>query len=75
MSQENVEQLRVSVEDFLAGTSEFDREDMLSKLAEGWNPEIELDASESSVLDLSGVYRERQRAGDDTPGRVSQWRP
>ena len=30
---------------------------MLSKLAEGWDPEIELDGSESPVLDLSGVYR------------------
>jgi hypothetical protein len=57
MSQENVEQLRVSIERFLAGTSELDREDMLTKLAEGWDPDIELDASETPVLDISGVYR------------------
>ena len=57
MSQENVEQLRVSIEVFLAGTSEFDREDMLSKLAEGLDPEIELDASDAPVLDINGVYR------------------
>jgi len=57
MSQENVELLRASIEDFLAGTSEFDREDMLTKIAEGWDPEIELDASEAPVLDISGVYR------------------
>ncbi len=35
MSQENVEILRALIEVFLAGTSESDREDMLSKLAEG----------------------------------------
>jgi hypothetical protein len=57
MSQENVELWRVSIEDFLAGTSEFDREGMLTKIAELWDPEFELDASEGSVLDISGVYR------------------
>jgi hypothetical protein len=57
MSQENVELLRASIGDFLAGTSESDREDMLTKIAEGWDPEIELDASEAPVLDISGVYR------------------
>jgi hypothetical protein len=59
MSQENVEQLRASLETFLAGTSESTREDMLSRSAEGWDPEIELDASEAPVLDVSGVYRGR----------------
>jgi SnoaL-like protein len=57
MSQENVETLRGAVENFLAGTGEFDREEMLSRLAEGWDPEIELDSSEAPVLDVSGVYR------------------
>src|SRR2546429_9676864 len=57
MSQENVELLRASIGDFLAGTSESDREDMLTKIAEGWDPEIDLDASEAPVLDISGVYR------------------
>ena len=57
MSQENVEILRVLVEDFLAGTSESDREDTLSKGAERWDPDIELDASDSPVLDINGVYR------------------
>jgi hypothetical protein len=57
MSQENVELWRMSIEDFLAGTSEFDREGMLTKLAELLDPEFELDASESPVLDLNGVYR------------------
>ena len=57
MSQENVEQLRAGIELFLAGTSELDREEMLGKLGDLWDPEIELDASESPVLDLNGVYR------------------
>jgi hypothetical protein len=57
MSQENVEILRVAIEDFLAGTSESDREDMLRKLAGVWDAEIELDASDTPVLDISGVYR------------------
>ena len=30
---------------------------MLSKLAEGWDPDIELDASDAPVLDINGVYR------------------
>ena len=59
MSQENVEQLRAGIETFLAGTSESAREDTLSRSAEGWDPEIELDASETPVLDISGVYRGR----------------
>ena len=57
MSQETVEQLRANVESFLAGTSESAREDMLAGQAEGWDPEIELDASEAPVLDIAGVYR------------------
>jgi SnoaL-like domain len=57
MSRENVEQLRAGIESFLAGTSESAREDMLTRAAERWDPEIELDASETPVLDISGVYR------------------
>jgi len=59
VSQENVELLRAGIENFLAGTSESAREDMLSRGAEGWDPDIELDASETPVLDVSGVYRGR----------------
>jgi SnoaL-like domain len=59
MSQENVEILRAGLESFLAGTSESAREDMLGGQAEGWDPEIELDASEAPVLDIAGVYRGR----------------
>ena len=57
MSQENVEIVRRLTEAFRAGTSESDREGMLTKSAELWNPEIELDTSELPVLDISGVSR------------------
>jgi hypothetical protein len=57
MSQENVERLRAGIELFLAGTGELQREEMLRKLGELWDPEIEVDASESPVLDLNGIYR------------------
>jgi ketosteroid isomerase-like protein len=57
MSQENVELLRAHVEAFRAGTSESDREGMLTKNAERWDPDIELDASEAPMPDISGVYR------------------
>jgi SnoaL-like domain len=57
MSQENVALLRAGIETFLAGTSESAREDMLSEAAEGWDPEIELDASGTPVLDIGEVYR------------------
>jgi hypothetical protein len=59
VSRENVELARTDLESFLAGTSESAREDMLSGQAERWYHEIELDASESPVLDLGGVYRGR----------------
>ena len=54
-----MEQLRAGIEGFLAGTSESAREDMLSRSAERWDPDIELDALETPVLDISGVYRGR----------------
>jgi len=57
VSQENVEIVRASVEEFLAGTRERDRGSMLTKNAEVWDPKIELDTSEGPVLDLTGVYR------------------
>jgi hypothetical protein len=57
MSQENVELSRAAIEAFRAGTSESDREDMLTKIADLWDPDIEMDTSELPVLDVSGVYR------------------
>ena len=57
MSQENVELFRAQTEDIWSGASEFDPEATISKLAETWDPEIELDASEGSVLDLNVVHR------------------
>jgi hypothetical protein len=57
MSRENVERVREGIESFLAGTRESTRDDMLSRAAEGWDPEIELDASETPVLDIADIYR------------------
>ena len=54
-----MEILRAGLESFLAGTSESARADILGGQAEGWDPEIELDASEAPVLDIAGVYRGR----------------
>ena len=60
MSQGNVEIYRRYIEDVIAG--EFDAEAAISKMAEHWDPEIELDASEAPALDLSGVMRGREAA-------------
>ena len=57
MSEENVQIVRRVTEAFGAGTRESDREGMLTKIAEHWDPEIEMDASEVPALDISGVYR------------------
>ena len=54
MSEENVQIVRRVTEAFGAGTRESDREGMLTKIAEHWDPEIELDVSEMPVLDISG---------------------
>jgi SnoaL-like domain len=59
MSEENVELWRGSIEDafFAPRTDEFDPEAAISKMAELWDPGMELDASEIPVLDISGVHR------------------
>jgi hypothetical protein len=59
MSQENVELVRSVIEDYVSGKGEFDTDGMLTKLPneEILDPEIEWDASEVPVLDISGVYR------------------
>ena len=60
MSRENVELWRASIEDFLAGTRERDREAMLAKLSELWDPDIEWDVSGAAVPDIEGVYRGKE---------------
>ena len=59
MTQENVELLRaLNEEDVLARAGgEFDPEAAISRMADLWDPEIELDASETPALDISGIYR------------------
>ncbi len=58
MSQQNVEIWRVNIEaqlaELTAGTSP---EATISKLAEIWDPEIELDTTDAPALDLNGFYR------------------
>jgi len=66
MSQKNVEIWRAQIEQLRAGTSaQFDHEATISKMAEIWDPEIELDVSEAPALDLIGVQR--------GIGAVQQW--
>jgi hypothetical protein len=62
MSRENVERWRAQIEVIRAGTSEIDREAMLTKISELWDPEIEWDTSDANALDISGVYRGREGA-------------
>jgi SnoaL-like protein len=58
MSRENVERARAVIEDFVARRGEFDSDGLLSKMPdeEIFAPEVEWDASEVPVLDISGVY-------------------
>lgn len=60
MSQENVERFRVVIEDFLGGTSESERDDMLARIAAIWHPEIEWDMSEANLPDAGGIYRGKE---------------
>ena len=59
MSQENVKRLRVVGESgaLARAGGEFDPDAAISMQAGLWDPEIELDASEFPVLDISGVHR------------------
>ena len=57
MSQENVERLRPYAEAFRTGTSESDREAMITKLEEIADPDAELELAGGPGFDLSGAYR------------------
>jgi hypothetical protein len=59
MSPENMARVRTTLEDFIARKGEFDADGMLTKMPdeEFFDPEVEWDASEVPVLDMSGVYR------------------
>ena len=57
MSQGNVERLRPYAEAFRTGTSESDREAMITKLEEIADPDAELELAGGPVFDLSGAYR------------------
>ena len=66
MSKENVELWRASIEAefaFRAGASEFDPEATISKMAELWDPEMELDVTAFEGPDIGGgVYRGSEAA-------------
>jgi hypothetical protein len=59
MSQENLERVRTALEDGISGQGEYDADGMLVKLPheELFDVQIEWDASEVPVLDISGIYR------------------
>ena len=58
MSQENVEIWRANIEHQVAALTRGTRpEATISKMAEIWPPEVELDATGVPALDLDGVYR------------------
>jgi hypothetical protein len=58
VSQENVEIVRATMEDFIAGKTEFDADGTLTRMAgeEHWHPDIELDVSEAVVPEMRGVF-------------------
>jgi hypothetical protein len=64
MSKENVERMRASIEENarLVTSAEFDQEAAISRMAELWDPEIELDAAEISRCPL-GSSRGSPRSG------------
>jgi hypothetical protein len=68
-----VERLRANIEAFRAGTSESDREGMLTKISELWDPDIEMDTSEIPVLDISGVYRGKEEVRQLWREWLSAW--
>jgi ketosteroid isomerase-like protein len=75
MSAENVEVLRALNEDSVLARrgGDFDPEGAIAKMAELWDPEIELDASEFRALDVSGVYRGVEAAAQWWRDWYSAW--
>ena len=58
MSQENVEVWRANIEGQLTELARgASPEATISKMAEIWDPETELDATDGQLLDLDAVYR------------------
>jgi ketosteroid isomerase-like protein len=74
MSQENVELTRAYFEEIArASRKDFDTEATISKMAEFWDPEIEWDTSGGPVLEISGVYRGLEGAGQWCREWFSAW--
>jgi SnoaL-like domain len=74
MSRENVELWRASIDDaFFPLTNEFDPEAAISRMAELWDPEVELDTSEAAALDIGDLYRGRGGAGQFWREWLAAW--
>ena len=73
MSQENVEIIRKSNEDFIANANESDREAMLSRISAYWDREIEWDASELPLPDLAGYVRGEEAMRDWWQAFLRAW--
>src|SRR6266704_3775580 len=61
MSQSNVDRYRAWAEDFIACQNDSDWQGWISRTSEGWDPEIEWDASELQLPDV-GRYEGLQAA-------------
>jgi hypothetical protein len=74
MSQKNVEIWRANLDGQLAALSAgASPEDTISQMAEIWDPEIELDASDAAVLDISRIYRGADEVRDFWQHWFSAW--
>ena len=74
MSEENVELWRAVVEDafFAPGTTEFDPEAAISRMAELWDPEVEFDVS--AVPSLTSAACTGEQMPPDASGEGG-WAP
>jgi len=74
MSQENVEIWRANIEHQVAALTRGTRpEATIAEMAEIWDPEVELDATDAAVLDLKGLYRGPEAARRFWEAWFSAW--
>lgn len=75
MSQKNLELWRASIEEtfFPPDTERFDPDVAISKMAELWDREVTLDATEADALDLKGIYRGTDEARRFWQAWLSAW--
>ncbi len=74
MSQQDVEIWRANVDALLAQLAAGSTpEPTISTLAEIWDPQVELDATDGTVLDINGVYRGADEARQFWQEWFSAW--